>query len=134
MNILASIGILAVASLFALVFIFIFDRYKNKRALRDLRIGDEIKDKGGIITEYGVVVQIYSTSQEVVILCLSGGSLFRTVKPRDFTKTGFHFTVTELNEHRSDYSKKLYKEADELLNSYTAFKGKYSNLREEIYE
>ncbi|EAD0548002.1 preprotein translocase subunit YajC [Listeria monocytogenes] len=132
MSILASIGILSVASLFTLILIYIFDRYKNKRALRDLRIGDEIKDKGGIITEYGVVVQIYSTSQEVVLLCSSGGRLFRTVKPGDFIKTGFHFTVTELNEYRSDYRKKLYKEADELLNSYTAFKGKYSNLREEI--
>ncbi|EAH1119136.1 preprotein translocase subunit YajC, partial [Listeria monocytogenes] len=100
---------------------------KNKRALRDLRIGDEIKDKGGIIPVYGVVVQIYSTSQEVVLLCLSGGHLFRTVKPGDFIKTGFHFTVTELNEHRSDYSKKLYKEADELLNSYTAFNSKHNN-------
>lgn len=79
MSILASIGILAVASLFTLILIYIFDRYKNKRALRDLRIGDEIKDQGGIITEYGVVVQIYSTSQEVVLLCSSGGRLFRTV-------------------------------------------------------
>ncbi|ELG4125704.1 TPA: preprotein translocase subunit YajC, partial [Listeria monocytogenes] len=40
---------------------------------------------------------------------------------------GLRFTVTELNEYRSDYSKKLYKEADELLNSYTAFNGKYNN-------
>ncbi|CUL63521.1 preprotein translocase subunit YajC [Listeria monocytogenes] len=127
MSILASIGILAVASLFTLILIFIFDRYKNKRALRDLRIGDEIKDKGGIIPVYGVVVQIYSTSQEVVLLCLSGGHLFRTVKPGDFIKTGFHFTVTELNEHRSDYSKKLYKEADELLNRCTAFNSKHNN-------
>lgn len=45
MSILASIGLLAVASLFTLILIFIFDRYKNKRALRDLRIGDEIKEK-----------------------------------------------------------------------------------------
>ncbi|EAE9045525.1 preprotein translocase subunit YajC, partial [Listeria monocytogenes] len=28
---------------------------------------------------------------------------------------------------RPDYSNKLYKEADELLNSYTAFNGKYNN-------
>ncbi|EAE9670799.1 preprotein translocase subunit YajC [Listeria monocytogenes] len=127
MSILASIGILAVASLFTLILIFIFDRYKNKRALRDLRIGDEIKEKGGIIPVYGVVVQIDDTSQEVVLLCSSGGRLFRTVKPGDFIKTGLRFTVTELNEYRSDYSKKLYKEADELLNSYTAFNGYYNN-------
>ncbi|EKF1562758.1 preprotein translocase subunit YajC [Listeria monocytogenes] len=127
MSILASIGILAVASLFTLILIFIFDRYKNKRALRDLRIGDEIKEKGGIIPVYGVVVQIDDTSQEVVLLCSSRGRLFRTVKPGDFIKTGLRFTVTELNEYRSDYSKKLYKEADELLNSYTAFNDYYNN-------
>ncbi|EAF9608463.1 preprotein translocase subunit YajC [Listeria monocytogenes] len=120
MSILASIGILAVASLFALIFIFIFDRYKNKRALRDLRIGDEIREKG-VFPVYGVVVQIYSTSQEVVLLCPSSGRLFRTVKPGDFIKTGLHYTVEELNKNRSDYIKKLYKEADELLNDYTAF-------------
>ncbi|HAB0009539.1 TPA_asm: preprotein translocase subunit YajC [Listeria monocytogenes] len=127
MSILASIGILAVASLFTLILIFIFDRYKNKRALRDLRIGDEIKEKGSIIPVYGVVVNINDTSQEVVLLCSSRGRLFRTVKPGDFIKTGLHFTVDELNKNRSGYSKKLYKEADKLLNRYTAFNDYYNN-------
>ncbi|EAC9862491.1 preprotein translocase subunit YajC [Listeria monocytogenes] len=126
MNILATIGILAVASLFTLILIFIFDRYKNKRALRDLRIGDEIKEKG-VFPVYGVVVQINDTSQEVVLLCSSRGRIFRTVKPGDFIKTGLHFTVEELNKHRSVYSKRLYKEADELLNRYTAFNDYYNN-------
>ncbi|EAK9414811.1 preprotein translocase subunit YajC [Listeria monocytogenes] len=132
MSILASIGILSVASLFTLILIFIFDRYKNKRALRDLRIGDEIREKESFALLQGIVVHIDNTRKEVVLLCLDGRRLFRTVKPGNFIKTGLRFTVAELNEYRSDYSKKLYKEADELLNSYTAFKGKYSNLREEI--
>ncbi|EAD1385371.1 preprotein translocase subunit YajC [Listeria monocytogenes] len=127
MSILASIGILAVASLFTLILIFIFDRYKNKRALRDLRIGDEIREKESFTLLQGIVVHIDNTRKEVVLLCLDGRCLFRTVNPGNFIKTGLRFTVTELNEYRSDYSKKLYKEADELLNSYTAFNGKCNN-------
>ncbi|EHS1874587.1 preprotein translocase subunit YajC [Listeria monocytogenes] len=127
MSILASIGILSVASLFTLILIFIFDRYKNKRALRDLRIGDEIREKESFTLLQGIVVHIDNTRQKVVLLCLDGRRLFRTVKPGNFIKTGLRFTVTELNEYRSDYSKKLYKEADELLNSYTAFNGYYNN-------
>ncbi|EAD7187050.1 preprotein translocase subunit YajC, partial [Listeria monocytogenes] len=125
--ILASIGILSVASLFTLILIFIFDRYKNKRALRDLRIGDEIREKESFALLQGIVVHIDNTRKEVVLLCLDGRRLFRTVKPGNFIKTGLRFTVAELNEYRSDYSKKLYKEADELLNSYTAFNGYYNN-------
>ncbi|EAD3487772.1 preprotein translocase subunit YajC [Listeria monocytogenes] len=127
MSILASIGILSVASLFTLILIFIFDRYKNKRALRDLRIGDEIREKESFALLQGIVVHIDNTRKEVVLLCLDGRRLFRTVKPGNFIKTGLRFTVAELNEYRSDYSKKLYKEADELLNSYTAFNGYYNN-------
>ncbi|WP_271005900.1 preprotein translocase subunit YajC [Listeria seeligeri] len=91
-----------------------------------MRIGDEIKEKG-VFPVYGVVVQIDDTRQEVVLLCSSRGRLFRTVKPGDFVKTGLHLTVEELNKNRSEYSKKLYKEADELLNRYTAFNGNYNN-------
>ncbi|EAH3122592.1 preprotein translocase subunit YajC, partial [Listeria monocytogenes] len=100
---------------------------KNKRVLRDLRIGDEIREKGSFTLLQGIVVHIDSARKEVVLLCLDGRRLFRTVKPGNFIKTGLRFTVTELNEYRPDYSNKLYKEADELLNSYTAFNGKYNN-------
>ncbi|ELV4714327.1 preprotein translocase subunit YajC [Listeria seeligeri] len=127
MSILAFIGILAVASLFTLILIFIFDRCKNKRVLRDLQIGDEIREKGSIIPVYGVVVQIDDSRQEVVLLCSGGYTVFRTVKPGDFIKTGLHLTVEELNKNRSEYLKKLYKEADEELNSFTAFNDYYNN-------
>ncbi|WP_206780659.1 hypothetical protein, partial [Klebsiella pneumoniae] len=64
--ILASIGILALASLFTLILIFIFDRCKNKRVLRYLRIGAEIREKGSFTLLQGIVVHIDSARQEVV--------------------------------------------------------------------
>lgn len=97
-RIILLVGLITVCSVPIILIIWILESFKNRKLLKNIRIGDEIEGEESFSLIRGVVIHIDNTKKEVVLLCLGGGCLLRTVKPENFIKTGLRYSITELNE------------------------------------
>ncbi|EUJ22667.1 hypothetical protein MFLO_16244, partial [Listeria floridensis FSL S10-1187] len=70
--------------------LLLWERIKNKNALKWIRIGDEIEEVGVVLPHKGIVLFIDRDSRDVVMLKSNNdeGYFLKTVKPGGYVPTG----------------------------------------------
>ncbi|EAC6655651.1 preprotein translocase subunit YajC [Listeria monocytogenes] len=109
------IGLVAVVSIIPILLSATLVSFKNKRALKWVRLGDEIKQVGEIFPHRGIVISIDKQKRKLIILKseYSEGYFLKKVQPGDYEPTGKTYSKEELKELIPEISKRLHKEADE---------------------
>ncbi|MBC1832291.1 preprotein translocase subunit YajC [Listeria seeligeri] len=109
------IGFFTIVICFSFGIPLLWERIKNKKALKWVRIGDEIKQVGAIFPYKGIVIFIDRYKRDLIILKSDYGTgyFLKTVKPGDYVPTGKTYSKKELKELIPEISKRLHKEADE---------------------
>lgn len=95
--------------------LLLWERIKNKNALKWIRIGDEIEEVGVVLPHKGIVLFIDRDSRDVVMLKSNNdeGYFLKTVKPGGYVPTGKTYSREESKEFIPEISNRLHKEADE---------------------
>lgn len=116
----ALIGLVTVVSIITVLFLLTLEYFKNKRALKWVRIGDEIKQMGDIFPHKGIVIYIDRNKRDLIMLKSDYGTgyFLKTVKPSNYEPTGKTYSKKELKELIPEISKRLHKEADEDVSIY----------------
>lgn len=114
------IGLVAVVSIITVLFLLTLETFKNKRALKWFRIGDEVKKKGLVIPTTGIIISINHNKRELLILQIEHGwePIFNKVSPAEYVPTGVTYSREELKRHipaiEALYSKKARRIIDKL--------------------
>ncbi|MGJ6852989.1 hypothetical protein ACSDOQ_09595 [Listeria monocytogenes] len=114
MNILAIVGIITICAIVTVLLILTLETFKDKRALKWVRIGDEVKEKGLILPTMGIVISINYSKRELHIIQLNEECipLINKVRPAEYKPTGVTYSREELKRRIPEIEECYYKNAE----------------------